>query len=486
MLILLRGRALVAALIVAAAVAVCPPARAQQQNAAKSPLREFADSVLASLPAELAADLIIQAADSPASAREGRNWQIELYERAFELAPAALTAVKLSPIPGGSTDSRAAMAAEAYRLGIDRLSLKARAVRGLLRLRPERALDLGMQVDHAVSPLSCQDILVPDPSVFWQLAPSILTALAKRPPSTVSSDDGPMWLERQLASITSSTELGPALQAVMSASLPEAAVRRHIVTISSVLRTLDDDDRSFSAPFWTTEVAVARLVDTLGEDPLAASFLESFRTYLVRHLKGVRCEPAVEPDRETSLLKSVNEIFVRHRIAPLTPAERTPVRVVLGRMNIEFWQSPASKDILEREKALKFDGRRPRLDADKRTPEWADMLRDFYKALDSWKRSAGVTEGDYRQERFLAHESVLTFVPAGPEWDHALSQLILFMRGEGMQHFGTLEWASKVHTLIFRVGRSGHREQVLRALRESGDPVMGAYADAEDLLKASR
>jgi hypothetical protein len=486
MLTLLRGRALVAALIMATALAVCPPARAQQQNDAKSPLREFADFVLASLPAELAADLIIQVSDSPASAREGRNWQIELYERALELASSALTPVKLVPVPGGTTDSRAEIAAEPYRLGIDRLSLKTRAVRGLLRFRPARALELGTQLDHAVAPLTCQDILVPDPSAFWQLAPAMLMAWPKSPSSAGASDDRAMWLEQHVASITSSTELGPAVQAVMSSSLPETDVRRLIVTVSSVLRTLDDDDRSFSAPFWTTEVVIARLVDTVGDDQLATFLLESFRMYLVRHLKGVRCEPAVDPGREASLLKSVNEIFVRHRIAPLTQAERTPSRVVLGRMNIEFWQSPAAKDILEREKVLRFDGRRTRLDAEKRTPEWTDMLGDFYKALDSWKRSASVTEGDYRQQRFLAHQSILSVVPPGPEWDRALSQLILFLRSEGMQHFGMLEWASKVHTLIFRTGRSGHREQVLRALRESGDPVMGAYADAEDLLKASR
>jgi hypothetical protein len=480
-----RGRALIATLIVAAALTLRAPASAQQQNAAKSPLRDFADSALAALPPELGADLIIQIADSPISSREGRNWQIDLYERAFELASGALTPVRWLPLPTGSTDSRAAVAAEAYRLGIDRLSLKARAVRGLLRLRPERALELAFDVEHTVPALTCQDILVPDPSVYWELVPSILAASAKRPPSPASSDDGPAWFERQIASITSSTEIGPALHAIMSASLSAPDARRLIATMASVLRTLDDDDRSFSAPFWTTEVDVARLVDTLGEDSLAASFLESFRAYLARHLKGVRCEPAVDSDREASLLKSLNGIFVRHRIAPLTAAERTPIRIVLGRMNIEFWQSPASKDILAREKALKFDGNRPRLDADKRTPEWADMLRDFYKALDSWKRS-GVTEGDYRQERFLSHEAILTFVPPGPDWDYALSQLILFLRGEGMQHFGALEWASKVRTLIVRIGRTGHREQVLRALRESGDPVMRAYADAEDLLKPSR
>ena len=375
-----RARKLIAVLIAATTLALCVPADAQRQNAAKSPLRDFADFALASLPSELGADLILQIADSPASAREGRDWQIELYERAFELASVALTPVSLLPVPGGTTDSRAAMAAEAYRLGIDRLSLKARAVRGLLRLRPDRALELGMQVDHAVPSLSCQDILVPDPAVFWQLVPSLLMASAKRSPGTAASpDEGPVWFERQIASITSSTEIGPALRAVMSASLPKPEVSRLIVTVSGVLRTLDDDDRSFSAPFWTTEVNVARLVDTLGDDSLAASFLESFRSYLVRHLKGVRCEPGVDPDRETALLKTLNDIFVRHRIAPLTSAERTAVRVVIGRMNIEFWQSPASKDILAREKALKFDGGRPRLDADKRTPEWTDMRRDFYK-----------------------------------------------------------------------------------------------------------
>src|SRR6266849_10128545 len=82
----------------------------------------FAETVVQSIPPELAADLLIQIADSQASVKGTSNWRERLYEHAFQLAGSAQEPVKLTIVPGGPTDSRDGMLTQGFRYGIDGMS----------------------------------------------------------------------------------------------------------------------------------------------------------------------------------------------------------------------------------------------------------------------------------------------------------------------------------------------------------------------------
>ena len=181
-----------------------------QQRTERSPIRILAETLGESLPAEFAADLLIQIADSPAAAKEGAAWRQSIYEHAFELAVHAQEPLKLTAGPGVPVDSEIGLALKGYAFKLDSLSLRVRSVSGLLPLQAQRALELANTLDVSIPPASCRDLLVPDTSAAYDLAASISRKLASPVPG---SDNRNILLERLVASVRSSTQIAPALNA---------------------------------------------------------------------------------------------------------------------------------------------------------------------------------------------------------------------------------------------------------------------------------
>ena len=75
-------------------------------------------------------------------------------------------------------------------------------------------------------------------------------------------------------------------------------------------------------------------------------------------------------------------------------------------------------------------------------------------------------------------------IPRGSDRDRALREYSRFLRTEGFQRFGRLQWISHVRALSDRFKNGEDRHWVINALNESGDPVMAAYAQTELTLGA--
>ena len=101
---------------------------------------------------EFAADLLIRVADSPAAARESREWRADLYEQAFQLAQSAQDSLPRYPRRDPRARSRVNPIGPGDRL--DALSLQVRAFNGLLELRRERALELAGTIQLRI-PMIC-------------------------------------------------------------------------------------------------------------------------------------------------------------------------------------------------------------------------------------------------------------------------------------------------------------------------------------------
>src|SRR5438093_7958318 len=126
-----------------------------------SAVRVLAESIPGAVPPEFAADLLIRAADSPAAAREPREWRADLYEQAFELAQSAPDPLPRYPRRDPRARSRVNPIGPGDRL--DALSLQVRAFNGLLELRRERALELAGTIELRIPALACGDSTVPAP-----------------------------------------------------------------------------------------------------------------------------------------------------------------------------------------------------------------------------------------------------------------------------------------------------------------------------------
>ena len=157
----------------------------------------------------------------------------KLIENAFEKAAAAREPVARKVLPAFKGANLASLRAEAYVLGLDRLSLQTRAVRDMLRLDAKRALALFEDVPYpAVQWRKCSEPLYEDVSAYYQ-------ALAAVAPQ--AGRDADKLALAALSRVQSPVELGPAGQMIQSLSVPVASRDALFISLASIKERLGSD-----------------------------------------------------------------------------------------------------------------------------------------------------------------------------------------------------------------------------------------------------
>jgi hypothetical protein len=433
-----------------------------------SPLRLLVESIPATVPAEFAADLLIRVADSPAASKESVDWRADVYEQAFQLAAGAQEPLPTSP--RSSVQAGLRPDAQYGVNGLDGLSLRVRALNALLELRRDQALALAATIDVRVPPLTCRDQLVASPIGAFDVARHGFSAL-----------------ERQVLAVRSSTQVAPALGAIESATVSESQSRDLVIALAGILRTLDDDDVNFTESLAGTWAAVKRAVDGAEHDPVAASLLDAFRSYLVLHLSGERCAPIgltrnVARTGEDHVLNEVDEVLSGAGRPRLTLKERTAARIVESPLPPALWQSPASRALLAKANALRFHQQAGRPVYDRRPPEWDEQLSQFYSAMAAWVPGAEPSTAQYLQQRGILLELLADVIPSGPDRIRALGDLLAFLKSDARQLLSNQQWFVRFRALMDKCRNApAEWEWMLRSLLDSGDPVMRLYAQMEQL-----
>jgi len=460
------GWLIVAALVLQAAGAPLPRARV------------LAESIPGAVPAGFAADLLIRVAESPAASKEPVDWRADAYEQAFELARFAPHQLPLYPRRDPRVRIRIDPIGPAERL--DALSLQVRAFNALLAIRHDRALELAATLDVRVPVLACGDLAVPNPAGIFDIARHDYALL-----------------ERQVLSVQSSTQLAPAFEAILEASLRAPLSRGLLTSLANTMRSLDDDDVSFTDTLGPTWAAVKHAIDSGADASFSAFVLDAFRSYLVLHLSGPRCQPArsaaPSPSLESETLADIDETLSRWDRPRLTPKERTAARtidtapttgardrILFG--DAELWRSNVSKSLMTQTLALRVHNQSGRPVDDHRPPEWHERLAQLYAAMATWTRGDEPSLENYFRERAILLETLVALIPSGAERIRALGDLLAFLKSDGRQVFDDNMWSSRLRALMDACRNSPLEwEWVLRALSDSGDPVMRLYAQVEEL-----
>jgi hypothetical protein len=440
--------------------------------------RVLAESIPGAVPAEFAADLLIRVADSTAAAKEPAEWRADLYEQAFQLAPAAQ-----DPLPRYlRRDPRSRMRINPIGPSerLDALSLQVRAFNGLIDLRRGRALELAGTLDVRVPALTCSDSMVPNPAGAFDVARHTFDLL-----------------EPQVLSVRSSTQLAPAFEAILAGDVSTSESRRLLTALTNTMRSLDDDDVSFTDTLGPTWAAVNHAMDSTGDESFSNFILDAFRTYLVLHLSGPRCSSTsgvtVTPSAESDMLTEIDEALFKRDRPRLTQRERTPTRTIengkggapsggifFGDMGL--WRSAISRRLMAQVTALQaHDGAGRPLD-DRRSPEWSEQLSQLYALMATWSRNDEPSVEDYMRERAILLDMLVDVIPSGVERLRALGDLLAFLKSDGRQLFGDTVWASRIRALMDKCRNSpAEWDWMLRAFLDSGDPMMRLYAQVEQL-----
>jgi hypothetical protein len=450
-----------------------------QAGGQRSRARVLAESIPGAVPAEFAADLLIRVADSAAAAKEPAEWRADLYEQAFQLASAAQ-----DPLPRNfRRDPRSRMRISpigpAERL--DGLSLQVRAFNGLFAFRRERALALAGTLDVRVPALTCSDSMVPNPGGAFDVARHAYDLL-----------------EPQVLSVRSSTQLASAFEAILSADLSTSESRRLVTALTNTMRSLDDDDVSFTDTLGPTWAAVKHAMDSAGDESFSNFILDAFRTYLVLHLSGPRCTSRLgvtaTPSAENDTLTEIDETLFNRDRPRLTRRERTPARALESGKgsathdgiffgDTGLWRSAISRRLMAQVTGLRAHDQTGRPVDDRRSPEWNEQLSQLYALMATWSRGDEPTPEDYMRERAILLDMLVDVIPSGVERVRALGDLLAFLKSDGRQLFGDTVWASRIRGFMDKCRNSpAEWEWMLRAFLDSGDPIMRLYAQIEELI----
>ena len=234
-------------------------------------------------PAEFAADAMIRIA---ALGQLEKARRIELLEQAFQRASGAQ-----QPYKRHATfvrpDSPAVFLNRAYGLDLDAMSLRLRAIEGLLPLDAPKARDLFLQTPPPKTPpLKCDDFLIYDVGRFYDT----LGSIARQSFTAQEAQAGEPFrlLERLAGAITSPVQVAPVARMLAAASVKDADFRAAV----DIVRGGTGQDFGptgrlpirclWASRFWRWSRSRAAPV-------VAAAAAGGHRLYLVNNLSAARC-----------------------------------------------------------------------------------------------------------------------------------------------------------------------------------------------------
>lgn len=504
--VMLAGRASICAHIVAApsqSSSAAPRQDKTQKNSASSKTctlpgistQRFQDVVDASnaLPPPLSADAMIRIANKVASPCPAlaKDLLQHAFDEAGGVEPA--TAYKLAAGIGLSTDSRFSFMDKTYALAMDRLSLRSRAVLGMVGVDANKAIQLFQQIGPPRPPAAtCAGGLAPDVSIYYDALGKILGIWKARKPRTDAEAQAPFLQLQEVSSATTSpVQLAPLAKILEEANLAPAELSSLLNTLAAAVGNFPVDDNSFySRKKYPSVKAKDQLVQLARTKRIsAAAFLRSFHDYLDRSLNGSHCD-GNEP-RDVKELGMLYQSFTRVPGAPEQgfeplnlPDSAPPVepRPDPG----EYWQTPRGKALLLDAKHLNFDDNwREFTDADFKRPEWQDRVRHLLDDMNSWSASDEASAADYYHEVEALIFRVLSRLPPGALYDQVLAVWIKTFTESSLQWDNAAEWSIGVSDFLrfSQKNIGGPAPAAIDILKNSSNPYLSSLGVLAEFLQ---
>ncbi len=374
----------------------------------------------------------------------------DLLQHAFDQAEGVepATAYKRATGIGLSTDSRFSFTDKTYALAMDRLSLRSRAVLGMVASDGNKAIQLFQQIGPPRPPAAtCASGFAPDVSIYYDALGKILGIWKARKPHTDAEAQAPfLQLEEVTSATTSPVQLAPLAKVLEEANLPAAELSSLLNTIAGAVGNFPVDDNSFY--YWGKYPSVKakdRLVQLARAKQIStAAFLRSFHEYLDRGLNGSHCD-GNEP-KNVKELRILYQSFTRVPggselgFEPLRIPDTAPP-IEPGPNPGEYWQTPKGKALLLDAKHLNFDDNwREFTDADFKRPEWQDRVRHLLDDMNNWNASDEASAADYYHEVEPLIFRILSRLPPGELYDQVLAIWIKTFAESSLQWDNPAEW----------------------------------------------
>ncbi len=398
------------------------------------PLVERAQSV----PPEFAASTLLRVAAAPALT--DKTWKKELLIDAFRFGGMSRYPMQRSIIRGhGAESSQASLTSLAYAQKLDRISLQAMAVKQMIPIDRAKAWDMFNEMQPpTVAKGSCEDLLLDNPSAYYDLIPLVI----KLPARSMNAETS--WMNNFVVRVQSPVELPLIMNAIGRSIVVSEQWNLLGASLAAVLDSISGDDRAFTSSLPEVQEKLALTEQMMRSWANPEPLIVAHRNYLDRHLKEPRC------------------------------GENKNVPVFADASRAQFMH-------------LMFGGASRGLsDADKNTEAWRDEFQAYFRTILDAKPQSAETEEAFFLRKGGMLTAAVTMVPTGAERDKVVVQFLAYLANENMQQANFLLWFDQLAKLadLTRSLRPADHDGFLRAVEATGHPVMSLYAMRERILVA--
>ena len=446
-------------------------------------------------PGEFAADALIRIASTD---RLDKPTRIQLFEEAFRRAAEAQQPLKrrasILKVAGS-----AGILQHAYEQNLDALSLRLRAVDGMLLLDRAKARALFLEIPPlSVPKVTCDDYLVYDVGLFYQVLDKV--AQQSFTPKEAAAGDPIRLLERFTGTIESASQVEPAARMIATSGVDNRNFETLVTAFGGALGRIYGDDRTFTATLSPgSRQILALLEDARKRQVSPLALLEGYRRYLVNNLSGQRCadDDLVESGQAYSFgsgkvatLGSTAADYFNQKLAtppvlPLREEEVTPSKIEGAASGLRSCQDAECKQLATDYRGLIFDAAGTPLTADQKdSTEWRTRLQDFLNEMANWKPASGQKEEmDQFRDKCALFGSLLGVIPPGPERERVLLAWLDYLDGNQIEQADRIGWFLPVNALIGRVALDPlGLGKLTEALRKVHDPVIALYVELERVV----
>lgn len=457
--------------------------RAQPSDARAHPRRPdvevceaAVDEAMAVQSPSLRGDLLLKAVRlCPESDKAQRE---KVLEAVLQAASQVERRYPFDPVPIGFTDTEPALASIASKLGVDQLSLRARAIAELGAFEPGKVRDWFEPLrPPTIESVSCGDFKVARLIGYYELLREIVArSFSQREVADGTRD---AFISSHLFPISSPAHLMGAVYFLAEADLSQKSLANLLASLASQLDSVDADDRAFTVQLLDEgirnrfRVLAARCKEV---DVPPGSFFLACTRYYARHLSKPRCADV-------------------YQSKPLHEREEKALGQLTGLARIYSEEAGAELSGIRPEKLLQ--GRPPR-DLVAATPQygvWLQGLMDRRKQeagrepaeaiftritteIDDWKKPKDFTEREFFQIRALVLVRLMQQAATKREKSAAVdANGRFFGTADEMQRQFGAEWLSLFREfLAVSRGDMDSRDAVIQALESNRDLAVSAYA----------
>ena len=390
------------------------------------------------------------------------EWQKVLLQDAFIAAQQAREPVRLIPVTGLSTDTRASFRGRAGDLQLDALSLEARVLKVLLTVDRASA----RQMFQAIPPVrleaqACENPLVADASPYYEvsgaLAQSAFSTEEKRQSAQVQ------FLIAVLAGATTPAEMAGIAHALASVDLDRGEMDTVAGALEAKLDALPVNYRSFALRIEDLADGLDFFAARARSQGVSTTALgAAFRRFLVNQMRGARCQ---EDLAQATNFVSTLPVKYLGELAPLTPDEMNPSKRGAQFEAKSYFDADHSKELAESLNRLRFPLEGLPFSEDQRsTGAWKVLFSDFLRDYQAWSPSG--SEIDILHQRLTVLRWLLELTPAGDDRNRVLGLCVAALQAGGAERQAPAEWFWQAKSILSAAGAD--QQRVAEAYRASG------------------